>query len=84
MNKNLTIRMGNCNHRKYIPELIEIVRSGQVDPLEVICHLAPMYDVIEAYKAFDLREPGWIKVGLVPIGRGASTVADGSTPTAGA
>ena len=26
MNKNLTINMGNCNHRKYVPELIELVR----------------------------------------------------------
>ncbi len=28
MNKNLTIRMGNCNHRKYIPRLLECVRTG--------------------------------------------------------
>ena len=32
MNKNLTIKMGNCNHRKYIPRLIELVRAGAVDP----------------------------------------------------
>ena len=25
MNKNLTVRMGNCNHRKYIPDLIDLV-----------------------------------------------------------
>src|ERR1051325_6290964 len=28
MNKNLTINMGNCHHRKYIPLLIELVRTG--------------------------------------------------------
>src|SRR5579862_9480723 len=30
MNKNLTINMGNCNHRKYIPHLVELVRIGAV------------------------------------------------------
>ena len=24
MEKNLTIKMGNCNHRKYIPRLVEL------------------------------------------------------------
>ena len=28
MNKNLTLKMGNCNHRKYIPQLVELVRTG--------------------------------------------------------
>jgi threonine dehydrogenase-like Zn-dependent dehydrogenase len=32
MNKNLTVHMGNCNHRQYIPLLIDMVRSGEVDP----------------------------------------------------
>ena len=77
MNKNLTIHMGNCNHRKYIPELVEIVRSGQVDPLEVMSHQAPMSDVINAYKACDRREPGWIKVELFPTGPEPSTAAEG-------
>src|SRR3954452_23594843 len=25
MNKNITVRAGNCNHRKYLPRLIELV-----------------------------------------------------------
>lgn len=32
MNKNLTINMGNCNHHKYIPTLVDLVRNGTVDP----------------------------------------------------
>lgn len=32
MNKNLTINMGNCNHRKYIPMLVDMVESGSIDP----------------------------------------------------
>jgi len=32
MNKNLTLKMGNCNHRAYIPELIGYMREGLIDP----------------------------------------------------
>ena len=66
MEKNITIKMGNCNHRKYIPKLLELVRSGAVDPTEVLTQVEPMDDVIEAYKQFDKRTPGWIKVMLEP------------------
>lgn len=66
MNKNLTIKMGNCNHRKYIPMLVDLVRSGAVDPTLVLTQQEPITSVIEAYKAFDTRQPGWIKVELLP------------------
>ncbi len=66
MNKNLTIRMGNCNHRKYIPHLIDLVASGTVDPSKVLTEIEVMSGAIDAYKAFDQRRPGWIKVELVP------------------
>lgn len=66
MNKNLTIKLGNCNHRKYIPQLLELVRSGAVDPLTVLTQVEPLTDVIEAYHAFDQRRPGWMKVCLKP------------------
>jgi threonine dehydrogenase-like Zn-dependent dehydrogenase len=68
MNKNLTIKMGNCNHRKYLPRLIELVRSGEINPTEVLTKREKLADVIAAYKAFDLRQPGWVKVELRPGG----------------
>jgi threonine dehydrogenase-like Zn-dependent dehydrogenase len=66
MNRNLTINMGNCNHRKYIPKLVNMVRNRTVDPLSVLTQTEPIMDAIEAYKAFDKRQPGWIKVELKP------------------
>jgi threonine dehydrogenase-like Zn-dependent dehydrogenase len=66
MNKNLTLQMGNCNHRKYIPQLIEMVRMGAIDPTKVLTEVEPLASVIDAYKAFDQRQPGWIKVELLP------------------
>lgn len=66
MNKNLTLNMGNCNHRRYIPDLVGLVRSGAVDPVKILTQVEPMSSAIDAYKAFDQRQPGWIKVELVP------------------
>ena len=42
MNKNLTIRMGNCNHRKYIPDLLDMVRNETIDPREILTNTEPM------------------------------------------
>lgn len=66
MMKNLTLKMGNCNHRTYIPDLIDVVRSGVCDPVGVLTQLEPLTDVIDAYKSFDRRKSGWVKVELVP------------------
>ena len=66
MEKNLTLKMGNCHHRKYIPVLLEKVQSGVLDPERILTNVEPMTGVIEAYKAFDTRQPGWIKVKLEP------------------
>jgi threonine dehydrogenase-like Zn-dependent dehydrogenase len=67
MNKNLTVKMGNCNHRKYIPMLVDLVKNGTVDPSRVRTQRAPITSAIEAYKSFDKREEGWMKVELLPI-----------------
>jgi len=66
MNKNITINMGNCNHRKYIPALMELIESGIIDPSMILTQVESMQSAVEAYKAFDLRKPGWMKVELVP------------------
>ncbi len=64
--KNLTLMMGNCNHRRYLPHLIELVRTGALAPAKILTQREPMTSAIEAYKAFDKRRPGWIKVKLEP------------------
>ncbi len=66
MNRNLTVNMGNCNHRKYIPKLVSMVKNRTIEPQTLLTQIEPMMDVIEAYKAFDKRQPGWIKVELKP------------------
>ena len=67
MNKNLTIRMGNCNHHSVTPPLIDMVAAGQFDPTALITEHEGIGSAIEAYEAFDRREPGWIKVELTEL-----------------
>ncbi len=64
MNKNLTLNMGNCNHKKYIPELIKRVRAKELVPSRVISQHASFSNAIAAYEQFDKRSPGWTKVEL--------------------
>lgn len=66
MGKNLKIVMGNCHHRAYIPFLLQKVQMGLIDPTEILTQKEPLIDVVEAYKQFDAREPGWVKVALKP------------------
>lgn len=66
MNKNLTLTMGNCPHRAYIPTCLDLVRTGVIDPLQILTHQEPMTSAIDAYESFDRRQPGWVKVELEP------------------
>jgi threonine dehydrogenase-like Zn-dependent dehydrogenase len=72
MNKNLTINMGNCHHRKYIPKLIEMVLARRIDPSKILTQIKPITDVIAAFESFDRRESGWVKVELQPQRQQAS------------
>ncbi len=64
--RNLTVKGGNANHRKYIPKLVGLVATGALDPSGVITQQEPAVSAIEAYKEFDRRRPGWMKVELKP------------------
>ena len=66
MNKNLTLQMGNCSHRKYLPHLVELVVEGVIDPTDILTQVQPLASAIEAYEEFDRREDGWTKVMLEP------------------
>ena len=66
MNKNLTVRTGNCNHRRYLPRLVELVRSGVMHPEQFFTQRVPVASAIDAYHHFDQHESGWLKVKLEP------------------
>lgn len=66
MNRNLTINMGNCNHRRYMPRLVDMVASGRVDPTQVLTQEEPLAAGVDAFRAFNERQAGWVKVELEP------------------
>lgn len=48
--------------------LIDLILTGAIDPTAVLTQHESFDAVLDAYKAFDKREPGWIKVMLEPAG----------------
>jgi threonine dehydrogenase-like Zn-dependent dehydrogenase len=66
MNKNVTLRMGQCNVKRYMPRLIEHIQSGRVDAQGIITHRFPLEAVDEAYRIFSKKEDGCIKAILIP------------------
>lgn len=62
--KNFTIKMGNCPHRRYISKLLDLVKTGVIDPSQVLTQREPLTSAIDAYEAFEERQPGWMKVKL--------------------
>jgi threonine dehydrogenase-like Zn-dependent dehydrogenase len=83
MNKNLTIKMGNCNHRKYVPHLLDLVQSGIVDPTAILTQQERLESAIDAYKHFDRREAGWVKVELIPGAAGREAPAGAAEAAVG-
>ncbi|MFC8794579.1 zinc-dependent alcohol dehydrogenase [Streptomyces cinereoruber] len=79
--KNLTLKAGNCHHRRYLSHLVSLVGSGVLDPTPLVTRWSGPEDVIAAYRAFDRREAGWTKVALGFDDRGA--VAPGMGEEAG-
>lgn len=64
MNKNLKIVMGNCPHRAYIPQLLSLIEDNRINPLSILTQREPIQNVVEAYRQFNARNDGWIKVAL--------------------
>lgn len=85
MNKNLTVTMGNCNHRRYLPELIDVVATGRMSLSPNLTQQETLETIIDSYRTFDRREPGWIKVavalaagsGMQVSGRNSVEAAEG-------
>lgn len=68
MMKNLTIKAGNCHHRRYIPRLLDMVASGTVDPTNFLAKQEPIADAVSAYRDFEQRRAGWAKVAINGLG----------------
>lgn len=66
MNKGLTLRMGQCNTKRYMPHLLEHIREGRIEPGRVISHRFPLERVDEAYRMFAAKTDACRKVVMTP------------------
>jgi 2-desacetyl-2-hydroxyethyl bacteriochlorophyllide A dehydrogenase len=60
----LTFRIGTCSVPEEWPALIPLVQSGRLKPERYISHTLPLADGPEAYRLFESREAGALKMVL--------------------
>ena len=64
--KGLTLKMGQTHVHRYLRLLMEQVRTGRVDPSQVISHRLTLGDGPAAYETFKHKEDACIKVVMRP------------------
>jgi threonine dehydrogenase-like Zn-dependent dehydrogenase len=60
--KGLTFTIGTCSVQQYWPELIALIRGDRLHPERFISHEMPLSAGAEAYRLFDAREAGALKM----------------------
>lgn len=66
VNKGITIRANQASVKRLLPRLIEHVKSGVLNPKELITHRIPLEEVSEAYHIFSRKLDNCIKPVLIP------------------
>ncbi|MBK5006802.1 zinc-dependent alcohol dehydrogenase [Pseudomonas sp. S32] len=74
--KGLTFKMGQTHVHKYLPELLEYIEAGRLQPEQIVTHRMALEEATLAYKLFDQKKDDCRKVILVP-GAAASVSASG-------
>jgi threonine dehydrogenase-like Zn-dependent dehydrogenase len=66
MNKALNIKTGQTHVHRYVPELLDFIRQGRIDPSFVVTHRLPLSEAPHGYQIFREKQDGCIKVVLDP------------------
>lgn len=64
--KAVTFRASVCSVQRHLPALIPLLQQGRLRPERVISHRMDLADGAEAYRLFDRREDGVLKMVLKP------------------
>lgn len=64
--RNVTIKTGQAPVIHYMPELYNMISTGEFDPTEIITHRMALGDADKAYQIFNDHEDDCIKVVLKP------------------
>ena len=66
INRGLTFRMAQTPVQRYLPQLMDRIVKGEIDPSFVITHRASLAEGPELYKTFRDHKDGCVKVVLKP------------------
>lgn len=66
MNKGLTLRMAQCNTKRYMPHLLEHLRAGRISGRDYISHRMPLSEVADAYEMFAAKRDACRKIVMTP------------------
>lgn len=64
MEKGVTVRTGQVHVQRYFRRLLESMLAGEYDPGFVVTHRVPLDEAPAAYRMFDRKENGVVKVVL--------------------
>ena len=64
--KGLTFKMGQTHMHKYMPQLLQEIEAGNIDPSFVISHRMKLSEAPLAYEKFNSEKDPWRKVVLSP------------------
>jgi len=65
-NKGLSLKMGQTHVQRYLKMLLEKIEAGEIDPSFVITDYVTLDEAPQAYKTFQERKDGCIKVVIKP------------------
>ncbi len=64
--KGVTIGMGRDQDERYNGRLRDLIVAGRARPSTIVSHHLPLNDAPDAYRHFDARRDGYLKVILQP------------------
>jgi len=64
--KGVSFKTGQTHVQKFMPELLECIEAGKLNPEALISHRLPLEQAAAGYKMFDLKEDDCRKVVLIP------------------
>ncbi|MGF6593738.1 zinc-dependent alcohol dehydrogenase [Pseudomonas sp. 2835] len=67
--KGLTFKMGQTHVQRYLPELLEHIEAGRLQPQDIVTHTLPLEEAAQGYTLFDKQQEDCRKVILVPGAR---------------
>jgi len=64
--KGVTIGMGRDHDKRYNDFLRDLIAAGRIRPSEIVSHRLPLADAPDAFRRFDERRDGYLKIVIDP------------------